>query len=157
MRRKDREIKDTAGIEGILKNCKTCRLAMIDGDSPYVVPLSYGYGFPREGVLELYFHSAREGRKLDALRRNNKVCFDISREGEIIVSEDPCSCGYYYESVIGFGDAEFVTDPAEKCAALSAIYERQTGDSVSFTEGMAESVCVIKVVSRDFTGKKKAR
>ena len=38
MRRKDREVADKAGIENIIAQCKTCHVAMTDGDMPYVVP-----------------------------------------------------------------------------------------------------------------------
>jgi nitroimidazol reductase NimA-like FMN-containing flavoprotein (pyridoxamine 5'-phosphate oxidase superfamily) len=43
MIRKDREVTDINSIEEILKQCKTCHVAMVDDGLPYVVPLSYGY------------------------------------------------------------------------------------------------------------------
>jgi len=157
MRRKDREITDINAIEEILLQCKTCHLAMIDGDTPYIVPLSYGYKLLDGGVLELYFHSALEGRKLDILKRNNKVCFEVSSEGEPIHSETPCNSGYYFSSVIGFGDAVFIDNADDKCEALSVMFKYQTSKDVTFTAEQAESVCVFKVVSTNFTGKKKPR
>ena len=157
MRRKDREITDIDGIEEIFLQCKTCHVAMIDGDTPYIVPLSFGYKFLVDGVLELYFHSALEGRKLDVLNRNNKVCFEISSEGEPIHSVAPCNSGYYYASVIGFGEAVFIDDDKEKCEALSIMFKHQSGKDVAITAEQGESVCVFKIVSTDFTGKKKPR
>ena len=82
MRRKDREVTDICGIEEILRQCKTCHVAMVDDGAPYVVPLSYGYQMLDDGRLALYFHSAKEGRKLDILRRNSRLCFEIANEGE---------------------------------------------------------------------------
>ena len=157
MRRKDREITDIDGIEEILLQCKTCHIAMIDGDAPYVVPLSYGYRFLGGGMLELYFHSAHEGKKIDILKRNSKVCFEISYEGEPVFSENPCNSGYYFASVIGFGEAVFIDTAKEKCEALSVMFKRQTGRDTLFTAEQAESVCVFKIVSTNFTGKKKPR
>ena len=157
MRRKDREVKDIDGIEEILLQCKTCHTAMVDAGMPYVVPLSFGYRLLEGNTLELYFHSAKEGRKLDILRRNNKVCFEISHEGEPLTSVTPCDSGYYYSSVIGFGEAVFIDDDKEKRDALSVMFRHQTGKSVSFTSEQAENVCVFKIVSNDFTGKKKPR
>ncbi len=102
MRRKDREVTDMAVIEEILQSCKTCHVAMIDGSEPYVVPLSYGW--ERNGnVLTLYFHCAWEGRKLEILRKNNRVCFEISREGKLLHAQVPCNLGYDYSSMIGYG------------------------------------------------------
>ena len=157
MRRKDREITDVNGIEEILLQCKTCHVAMIDGDTPYLVPLSYGYKLLDYGVLELYFHSALEGKKLDVLKRNNKVCFEVSSEGEPVHSETPCNSGYYFSSVIGFGEAVLIDDAEEKCEALSVMFRHQSGKDTVITAEQAESVCVFKIVTTDFTGKKKPR
>jgi len=156
MRREDRKVSDIRGIEEILLQCRTCHVAMVDNGAPYVVPLSYGYRIIDDGVLELYFHSALEGRKLDILKRNNNVCFEISYEGEPIHSEVPCDSGYFYASVIGFGEAVFIDEAVDdKCGALSIMFRHQTGRDVAFTARQAESVCVFKIVSTDFTGKKK--
>jgi hypothetical protein len=157
MRRADREVTDIGGIDEILLMCKTCHVAMVDDGLPYVVPLSYGYRFIGESVLELYFHSALEGRKIDILRKNDNVCFEISHEGELAHSASPCGYGIIYASVIGFGKAVFIEEAVdEKCEALSVMFKHQSGMDVAFTEKQAEGVCVFKVVSTDFAGKKKA-
>ena len=156
MRRKDRKIKDIKEIVNILDKCKTAHLAMVDEGRPYVVPLSYGYVLD-EGVLTLYFHSAKEGRKLDILRRNPDVCFEISCEGEALHAEVPCNSGYYYSSIIGDGQAVFVEDVAEKCKGLAVLFKQQTGRDVEFTQEQADMVCVFKVVSGEFSGKQKGK
>ena len=157
MRRKDREVKDIDEIGKILDQCKTCHVAMADGGHPYVVPLSYGYRFLNGNVLELYFHSAPEGRKLEMLKKNSKVCFEMSREGEPFFSDVPCDSGYCFASVIGFGEAEFVHDVKEKCEALSVMFRHQSGRDAAFDGRQADGVCVFKIVSTDFAGKKKPR
>jgi len=157
MRRNDREITDLRGIGEILTRCKTCHVAMLDGNSPYIVPLSYGYEFLDGGALVLYFHSAFEGRKIDALKRNNRVCFEVSYEGEPIHSDNPCNSDYYFASVIGFGEAAFIEDEVGKCEALSAIFKHQAGKDVLFDATQTKSVCVFKIVATDFTGKRKPR
>ena len=80
MRRIDRLVNGSGQIGAILDECKTCRIAMADEGSPYVVPLSFAYRFDGE-TLTLYFHSAKEGRKIEILRKNPAVCFEISSEG----------------------------------------------------------------------------
>jgi len=157
MRRKDREVTDIDSIEEILLQCKTCHVAMVDEGSPYVVPLSYGYKILNGNILELYFHSALEGRKLDILKRNSKVCFEMAHEGEPVHSQTPCSSGYYFASVIGFGEAVFIENIDEKREALSIMFKHQAGSDVTFTAEQAKSVCVFKIVSTDFTGKKKPK
>ena len=156
MRKKEREVSGREGIEEILQGCRTCRLGMYDGDTPYVVPLSFGYEFAGDDVLELYFHCAFEGKKIDILRHGNRVCFEISREGEAIKGDDVCKWGYSYSSVIGYGEAVFVDGDDEKCRALSSIVRRQSGLDVVFDRERAAGVCVFKVVSAEFTGKKLA-
>jgi uncharacterized protein len=155
MRRKEREVTDINGIEEILIQCKTCHVAMVDDGLPYVVPLSYGYKILKGNALELYFHSAPEGRKLDVLKCNNKVCFEMAYEGEPAHSETPCNSGYYYASIIGFGEVVFLERTDEKGEALSVMFKHQTGRDVTFTAEQTKSVCVFKIVSREFTGKEK--
>ena len=157
MRRSDREINTREGIEEILLACKTCHVAMIDGDTPYVVPLNFGYKIDADNVLELYFHSAKEGKKLDIINKNNKVSFAISNEGETIDAEIPCNLGSCFFSVIGFGEAVILNQSEEKCAALAEIVKHQFGRDAVFTAGQAETVCVFKIVSADYTGKRKVK
>ena len=100
---------------------------------------------------------ALEGKKLDILKSNGIVCFEMAHEGEPVHSETPCNSGYHYSSIIGFGQAVFIEDVDEKRKALSIMFSHQSGREVIFTDEQAQSVCVFKVVSNDFTGKKKPR
>jgi len=157
MRRKDREVTDINQIKRILDDCKTCHLAMVDTGLPYVVPLSYAYTIT-ESTLTLFFHSAKEGRKIKTLQENNTVCFEMSREGEpVFAGKTPCNSGYYFSSVHGFGSVQFIDDMTEKCYALTLLVKHQANADVDFTPAQADSVCVFKVISTDFTGKMKPR
>lgn len=157
MRRKDREVTDIKEMETMIQECKVCHLAMTDGLVPYVVPLNFGYVLLADGTLELYFHSAKEGKKLEILKQNNKVSFELSCEGELTVAEPACNSGCYFSSVIGFGEVVFLEAAEEKCEALSVLFQHQTGKDVTFEAAQAEHVCIYKVVSRDFTGKRNAK
>ena len=157
MRRKDREITDINEIEKILFQCKTCHVAMVNDGVPYVVPLSYGYKILDGKLLELYFHSALEGKKIDILKKNNKICFEIAYEGEPEHSDTPCNFGYYFASVIGYGHIYFIDDTDKKCEVLSIMFKHQTGKEVTFTSTHTENICVFKIISSDFTGKRKPK
>ena len=90
------------------------------------------------------------------MRRKDKEVTDRNGPGgEPVYAEIPCNSGYYFGSFIGNGEAAFIEDSAEKRGALSAIFKRQAGKDVPFTAEQAEKVCVFKIVSSDFTGKKK--
>ncbi len=155
VRRKDREVTDIGDIMRIIGKCKVCHLAMIDKGVPYVVPLNFGYKIDGD-ELTLYFHSANEGRKIEILKGNNAVCFEMAYEGKIGLYDNPCNSGYFFESGHGFGKAEFVDDVNEKCEALSLLMKHQANREIVFTKEQAEKVIVFKVTSKDFTGKKKS-
>ena len=154
MRRKDKEVTGRQELEEILGRCKTCYLSMVDGGKPYVVPLNFGYSFADDSTLELYFHSALEGRKLDVLKKDQNVCFCISDERGLVQAEMACKSDYRYASIIGNGEVAFLSDPAEKGKALSVLVKHQTGREAEFTSDQTARVCVFKVSSTDFTGKK---
>ncbi len=155
MRRKDRAVTDMEAIGKIIKKCKVCHLAMVDKGSPYVVPLNFGYIIEGK-ALTLFFHSAGEGRKIDILKENGAVCFDMVYEGELDHHMDnPCGSGYFFESVMGSGNIEFVEDAGEKCKALTLLVKHQANQEVTFSAAQANGVCVYKVVSTDFTAKKR--
>jgi nitroimidazol reductase NimA-like FMN-containing flavoprotein (pyridoxamine 5'-phosphate oxidase superfamily) len=82
---------------------------MIDNDIPYIVPLNYGYF---ENAI--YFHSAPLGRKIDILKRNNKVCFEIEYASELIKRELACDWGTKYRSLIAYGTIEIISDFEKK-------------------------------------------
>lgn len=113
MRRKDREITDICAILELVSECKVCRLAMTDGGVPYIVPLNYGYEYA-DGALTFYFHSAKEGRKLEILKKNPTVCLELDGRGELVEAANPCAYGYTFASVIGTGNVEFIEYTEEK-------------------------------------------
>ncbi|MDP4152250.1 MAG: pyridoxamine 5'-phosphate oxidase family protein [Bacillota bacterium] len=152
MRRRDREVTNIEEIRKIIDKCKVCNLAMVDKGTPYVIPLNFGYTIEGD-MLTLYFHSAKEGRKIDILKENNSVCFSMMVEGMLGHIENPCNSGYYFESVIGFGKVEFITDVDEKCKILSNIVKHQSNQDFSFTQKHTDSIAIYKVTTNDFVGK----
>ncbi len=148
MRRSDKEIKDRRELESIIKSAGVCHLGLSDNDTPYVVPVNFGY---RDN--QLYFHSATQGKKIDILKRNNRVCFELDTGHELVKSEIPCTWGMKYRSVIGFGRAFFVEEPGEKKRVLNAIMEHYAGNSYDFSRDQLEKVVVIRIEIDSMTGK----
>ncbi len=116
MRRREKEVSDQGIIGELLSSAQVCRLAMVDGAEPYVVPLNYGY---EDGVI--YVHSARAGRKIEILRKNPRVCFEIETPSEVIRREVACDWSTKARSIVGYGHVEFVEDPADKRHGLDVI------------------------------------
>lgn len=148
MRRKDKAISDESAIRAIIEKATVCRLGMVDGDKPYVVPLCFGY---RDDVL--YFHGSLEGRKFDILRTNPNVCFEFDLIAEPLESENACNWSMKYQSVIGFGKAVFIESPEEKREALSIIMAQYSDRSYEFPKNMVAATSAIKVEIESMTGK----
>jgi nitroimidazol reductase NimA-like FMN-containing flavoprotein (pyridoxamine 5'-phosphate oxidase superfamily) len=152
MRRKDREVTGIQELIGIIDQCKICRIAMVDGAGPYIVPMNFGYAYDGNQLV-LYFHCAKEGRKIDAMKQNPMVCFEMDCEHRLIEGDNACSFAYSFKSVIGSGRAELVDDSEEKKTALSLLMKHQTGREFSFDDKMAASVTVFKIIAQEFAGK----
>ena len=148
MRRKDKEITDRTEIESIILRSSVCRLALADQNQPYIVPLSFGY---RDN--KLYFHSAPSGKKLEIIKKNNRVCFEFDIDCEAITSDKACKWGMKYKSVIGFGTASFIENFDSKCRALDIIMRQYSDGSFEYPENKVKDTVVIKVEIEHMTGK----
>ncbi len=150
MRRADKEITDYHEIAAIMEKAAVCRLAMLDDDQPYIVPVNFAV---RNNYL--YFHTAREGRKIDILRKNNRVCFEIEADVEVVKGTTACSWSTRYRSVIGYGRALFLEQANEKKQALDCLM-RKYGEKEDFNykPERLEKVTVIRVSMEKITGKK---
>ena len=142
------EIVDPEKIESIIFEAKVCRLGMVDRDQPYVVPLSFGY---HENTL--YFHTGKKGRKMAILKKNNRVCFEMEVGLEIVPADNPCKWNMRYKSVVGFGRAVILENPAEKIKALDVIVKHYGGALTSYDEKQVNGLAVIKVTIDSVTGK----
>lgn len=150
MRRKDREITNQTEIEAVLKKAFVCHLGLSDGEQPYVVPMNFGY---EDG--HIYLHGADEGRKIEILKKNNKVCFEMETfQSEIIKGGDqPCDWGTSFRSVIGFGTAELLETDEDKIRGLNIILKPHDDRSFTFPESMLKMTAVIDITITEMTGK----
>lgn len=148
MRRREKEIKDKVDIESILQRATVCRVALCDNGVPYVVPLSFGYLDDR-----LYFHSAPVGKKIDIIKHNNNVCFEVDIDRAVVEAEVPCQWSAKYRSVIGLGKAHLVEDPDEKRRALEIIVSHYSAGSYEYPHEAINSVAIFRVDIESMTGK----
>lgn len=149
MRKVNQEITDKTVLHEILSNSKICRLGMIDNGLPYVLPFNFGY---HENCI--YIHSAPEGKKIDILRKNPLVCFEIEQHVEIIEDEIACKCSTLYRSVVGYGTVEIVTGFEEKKRGLEIIMKQhEFKGKMEFEPKEVELVIVLKLQIESMTGK----
>jgi len=156
MRRKDREITDIDEKLKIIAKCKICRIGLSENNYPYIVPLNYGFSYD-DGKLTLYFHSATEGKKIDIIRKNKNICFEIDCDSKLIEGEAPCDYGYEFRSIIGFGKINILETKDEIIKGLNYLMKHQTGKDIKYdySENNLKNVIVLKLLVEEFTGKQK--
>ncbi len=152
MRRTDREVTDRNAILTIMDRCDHLHLALMDGEYPYVIPMNFGYEDDGEHLV-IYFHGAKEGKKLELIEKNPHAAFAMSCAHELIPGKVPCATTFKYESVCGNGLMRIV-EGDEKMHALTVImgqYDRE--QTHTFEEKHARSVSVFRMDVENLTGK----
>lgn len=145
MRRKDREITDSMRIESILSRCTCCRIGFHDNGEVYIVPLNFGYEVKDDAYI-FYFHGAKEGRKIDLIKKNPMVGFEM--DTNYFLNEADLACGHSarFQSIVGNGVISIVSEIEEKKLGLSLLMEHNTGKrSWDFDEKMVHAVTVFKL------------
>ena len=154
MTKRERQITDRKQVLEILDKAKVLHLGLCADNEPYVVPMNYGY--TREnGKLVMYLHSAVRGKKLDMIRANPRVFFEIDCDLVPFESELPCQYGLSYSSVMGKGIAHIVDDVEEKKKAMSILMKTQTGKDFSFEDRLVSIVAVVRIDVSEYTAKRR--
>ena len=152
MTKRERQITDLGEIARILDTGKVLHLGLAVNDEPYVVPMNYGHTFV-DGKLTLYLHSALQGKKLDMIRSNPKVFFEICCDLMPFEGRLPCQYGLVYSSVMGRGKARIVEDVEEKMQAMTHLMKTQTGKDFTFNERLVSIVAVVRIDVEEYTAK----
>jgi len=149
MRRNDKEITGRAAIEKILAGAMVCRVALIDSDRPYIIPMHFVYA---DNVI--FLHSASRGRKIDIARENPVAAFEVDEDVRLVESRSPCGWGTRYRSVTGTGSASFVDDVLSKREILGKFMEKYSGrGGWEFTDDSLAETCVMAIAIDTMTGK----
>lgn len=153
MRRHEKEITDRNIIENLLRNAAVGRLGTTGRDGyPHIKPLNYLYV-----ERAIYFHSAKEGEKIDDIGRDSRVCFEVDQPIAYVKGEqdDPCRAAYLYQSVAITGRAVIVQDEPEKRKALSELMRKYQpgGGYGEFPEAKLAMTAVVRIDIETMTGK----
>ncbi len=149
MRRTDKEITDQALISQVIQKSQVCRLGLARDNTPYVLPVSFGY----DGAA-VYFHTAKEGRKIEFLTANNRACFEFEHDVRIVTNDsNPCRWTFSFQSVIGYGVVRELIDPAEKISGLNQIMHHYSGRDWTFTAESLDTIRVWRIAIESLTGK----
>ena len=151
MRRSDREVKELKDILAIMKKCDVCRIALNDNGYPYILPLNFGL-YVEGNKIELYFHGAMEGTKYALIERDNRASFEMDCEHRLVTEIERGNCTMEYESVIGQGHIEMLTDD-EKYNALCILMKHYHQEDFPFDKSIMSRTKVFKLVVEKVTGK----
>lgn len=148
MRRKRQLLSEEESI-GILQKSTSGTLALLgDNGYPYAVPISYVYSDSR-----LYFHSALNGHKVDAIRNCDKASFCVIEQDDV----QPKKYTTFFRSVIAFGRIHIIENEIEKLETAQLLgnrYNPNDDDSLrqELEKGLAR-MCMIRLDIEHLTGK----
>lgn len=150
MRRKDRAVVAKEGIEEIIRKAEILRVAFSNNQQPYIVPVNFGYN---ENTF--YFHCANKGKKLDMIKSNANVAFELEGKVELIKGDVPCKFTMAYESVMGLGTAFIVEETQEKIVGLNHIMNQYSDEvTLKYKKDMVDRIVIVKIEVDEMTGKK---
>ncbi len=135
-------ITDRAIINKVITSCKTCYLALVDEEQPYVLPMNFA--LDGENII---LHSAQSGRMWDTLLKNPNVCINWTLGEELAYQDVQVGCSYRVksQSVNIEGTAEIVEDFDEKVRCLEQFMKQYSGREFKFSEPAVKNVGIIKV------------
>jgi hypothetical protein len=154
MRRHDRELSEIKELADIIGQADVCRIAMANNNTPYVVAMNFG--FTGNPVDTLFFHCANEGKKLDMMRQNNYVCFEMDTDHEIYKGTKGCDWGSKFSSIIGYGNIHIVTDNNKKIEGLNSIMSHYGGEGEhTYDIKVVDNTTILRLEILEMTGKRK--
>jgi len=152
MRRSKKEIKDPAAVDTLLKTAQVGRLGTVNSEGYAMIkPLNFVYE-----VGKIYFHTALCGEKIEDIRRNSRVVFELDLPIAYVKGDNnPCSARYLYRSVIVKGRAALVENRVEKVHALKSLMEKYQpeGGYGDFPEEKLAVTGVVRIDIEEMTGK----
>lgn len=150
MKRPDREVRDINEIEKILTQAQVCRLSLFDGEYPYIIPMCFSYALDGD-KLELYFHCAAQGKKIDLIKENNHAAFEIDHLYGIATNSVACGYSANYVCITGIGTVDIING-IEKITGLNAIVKKYAADKADnrYSEEMLNNVVVLKLTAEEF-------
>ena len=151
--KRDRTIKDIVDHrqqEEIIKRSKICHVSLVDKDKPYGLAFCFGY---KDNII--YLHTAKAGKKLKILRKNNNVCVVFDTDHDLFYRHEHIACSWSmrYRSVIAFGKAHFVEDYDEKIEGLRIFMQNYTDRDFEYSKPSVDNVEIIKIIIEKMTGR----
>ena len=152
MRRSDREITDMAAIAEIMTRCEVLHLAFNTDTVPYLLPVNFGM---EPDGMTLYIHGAMEGTKYALIEKDNRAGFSLECTQGLVMENGMCTINY--ESVVGWGYLEEVTDPEEKRRGLDLIMGHYRGENFPYNPAVIPKTRVLRLRVEQRTAKRREK
>jgi len=154
MRRKDRQINDIRDLELIISHSDVCRVAFAVNSMPYIVTMNFGYSAGDNPCF--YFHCASEGKKLEMIKKNNYVCFELDTDHEIYEGENGCDWGMKFSSIVGYGKISVLEERESRIYGLDCIMSQYScRKEFSYDERVLGNTTILRLDIEEMTGKRK--
>ena len=154
----------TTQLHAVVEACQTVRIACVDEEGPFIVPMSFGYDWadPEEidadaPRLALWVHSAGVGRKVDAFDREPRVAIEMDVQEGLITGTYACAYSYAYRSIMGTGTIHRIQGIEAKRYGLTRIMQHLAPEaSTDFTDQALARANIYCIDIDRFTGKQRA-
>ncbi len=158
MRRLERAVSDGNHVLEIIQSCDCCRVAFSEPDGPYIVPMNFGIESSQEGQMVLYFHGASAGKKGELMQKNPCVGFEMDMGHGLVPGAQACSCSFLYQSVIGKGKIEILSNLEEKKHGLTVLMKHYMPEKEwDFPSAMLEKTAVFRLDVTEWSCKEHSR
>lgn len=151
MRRTDRQVTDPVQIAEIMSRCEVLRLALNTDIVPYILPVNFGM---EPDGMTLYIHGAMVGTKYEWMAKDNRAAFEMDCLHGLVLDEQEHECSADYESVIGWGIIEELTEDGEKRHALGRLMAQYHAEHFHFNDGPLPRTRVLRLRVQDRTAKR---
>lgn len=154
MRRKDRAVIEPAEITDIMSRCEVLHLAINTGEAPYLLPVSFGM---EPDGMTLYIHGAMTGRKYELLAQDARVGFEMDCTHGLVLDDADHSCTVQYESVIGWGVIDELTEEGEKRHALDQIMRQYHAEDFPYSTVPIPYTRILRLWVEERMGKRRQK
>lgn len=150
MQRQEKEITTRSEIDAVIERCLICHLAFAVENTPYVIPVCFGY----DGRY-LYIHTAREGKKIDMIRRNPRISFAMETGLRLLAAPSkPCKWSFAFESVVGVGRIDELTETEDQIHGLALMVKHYAHDRQMPSPTPGPGMRVWRIQIDELTGKR---
>ena len=133
-------------VRQLLENAMIIRIAIPDNPYPYLVPICFVYWNDA-----IYFHSANSGKKIELLRENNHVTFELDENMGIVENKNICKWSIKYRSIVGHGLVFSIESESEKYNALKELSKKYGAQARDFSFKIDKGLEILKIIIEKLT------